>query len=97
MRTVLLCLTDGRGPCVGPAGPAGSPPNWYVNRPFNPFIVLSVRVCIIFGKRRRCRVEQEGDPGDARRDLLEQPQPLAGQGRLHIDETGDVVARRRVN
>jgi hypothetical protein len=47
------------------------------------------------GKRRRCRVEQEGDPGDARRDLLEQPQPLAGQGRLHIDETGDVAARPR--
>ena len=50
---------------------------------------------IIFGKRRRCRVEQEGDPGDARRDLLEQPQPLAGEGRLHIDETGDVAARPR--
>jgi len=36
---------------------------------------------------RRCRVEQEGDPVDARRNLLEQFQPLAGQRRLHNDET----------
>src|SRR5262249_28178532 len=50
-------------------------------------------VQVIFGKRSRYRVEQEGDPDDARRDLLEQPQPLPGQGRLHIDETGDVAAR----
>ena len=52
-------------------------------------------VQVKFGKRRRCRVEQESDPGDARRDLLEQPQPLTGQGRLHIDETGDVATRPR--
>src|SRR5262249_59394133 len=32
----------------------------------------------IFEKCRRCRVEQEGDPVDARCNLLEQLQPLAG-------------------
>ena len=47
---------------------------------------------VIFGIWRRCRVEQEGDPGDARRNLFEQLQPLAGHRRLHIDETGDVAA-----
>ena len=40
-------------------------------------------VQVIFGIWRRCRVEQEGDPGDARRNLLEQLQPLAGQRALH--------------
>ena len=34
-------------------------------------------VQIIFEMWRRYRVEQEGDPGDARRNLLEQFQPLA--------------------
>ena len=32
---------------------------------------------------------------DARRNLLEQLQPLAGHSRLHRDETGDVTARPR--
>ena len=31
----------------------------------------------IFGKWRRCRVEQHRDPGNTRRNLLEQFQPLA--------------------
>jgi hypothetical protein len=49
----------------------------------------------IFGIWRRCRVEQEGDPVNARRDLLEQLQPLAGHRRLHSSETSDVAARPR--
>ena len=52
-------------------------------------------VQIIFEMWRRYRVEQEGDPGDARRDLLEQLQPLARDRRLIIGETGDVAARPR--
>src|SRR5262249_47675834 len=43
----------------------------------------------------RWRVEQEGHPRDARRNLLEQLQPLAGYRRLHNDETGDIAARPR--
>src|SRR5262249_47188430 len=46
----------------------------------------------IFGIWRRYRVEQEGDPGDVRRDLLEQLQPLAGHRRLNAGEAGDVAA-----
>src|SRR5437588_7799416 len=49
----------------------------------------------IFGVRRRCRVEQEGDPGDERRDLLEQLQPLAGHRALKSDETGGVAVWSR--
>jgi hypothetical protein len=52
-------------------------------------------VQIIFEMWRRYRVEQEGDPGDVRRDLLEQLQPLARDRRLNIGETGDVAARPR--
>ena len=50
-------------------------------------------VQVIFGIGRRCRVEQERDPGDARRNLLEQLQPFAGHRRLHKDKTGDVATR----
>src|SRR5262249_13697247 len=49
----------------------------------------------IFGIWRRCGVEQESDPGDARRNLLEQFQPLAGHPGLHNDETSDIAARVR--
>ena len=42
--------------------------------------------------RRCCRVEQEGNPGDARRNLFEQLQPLAGHRALESDETGGVTA-----
>jgi hypothetical protein len=54
VRTFIIIHSGNAGPCSfaslmaearvsGPARPAGSSPNWYVNRPFNPFIVLSVR------------------------------------------------------
>jgi hypothetical protein len=49
----------------------------------------------IFGICRRCRIEQHRDPGDARRDLFEQLQPLASHRGLHSDETGDVPSRLR--
>src|SRR6516164_6801085 len=49
----------------------------------------------IFEICRRCWVEQEGYPVDARRNLLEQLQPLASHRRLHSDETGDVSSRPR--
>ena len=52
-------------------------------------------VQVIFGICRRCRVEQEGDPVDARRNLLEQLQPLARHRALESGETGDVAARPR--
>ena len=44
---------------------------------------------------RGSRIEQEGDPVDARRNLLEQLQPLSGHRLLHCDETGDVAAWAR--
>ena len=50
---------------------------------------------VIFGKRRGCRVEQEGDPGDARRNVLKQLQPLAANRRLRNGEAGDVASRPR--
>src|SRR5262249_44210818 len=49
----------------------------------------------IFGKRRGCRVEQEGRPSDARSNFLKQLQPLAGDCRFQGGETGDVAARSR--
>ena len=52
-------------------------------------------VRINFGSKWRCcRVEEEGGPVDARRDLFEQLQPIASHRRLKIDETGNVAARR---
>src|SRR5437660_11081433 len=45
-----------------------------------------------FGIWRRCRVEQERDPGYAWRNLLEQLQPLAGHRRLNTGEAADVAA-----
>ena len=53
------------------------------------------RAQVIFGICRRCRVEQETDPVDARRNFLEQLQPLAGHRWLNIGETGNVAARPR--
>src|SRR5262249_47187385 len=47
---------------------------------------------VIFGKWRGCRVEQEGDPPDARGNLLKQLQPLAGHRRFHSNETGYIAA-----
>jgi hypothetical protein len=38
-------------------------------------------------------VEHGGDPRNARRDLLEQLQPLAAHRGFQIEETGDVAAR----
>src|SRR5260370_92378 len=43
----------------------------------------------------RCRVERKSDAVDARRNLLEQFQPLAGNRRLHDHETGCVAAGPR--
>src|SRR6516225_1141503 len=40
-------------------------------------------------------VEQDGDPGNPGRDLLEQLQPLAAQRPLHHDETSRVTAGPR--
>src|SRR5262249_40377412 len=45
-----------------------------------------------FGKCRHCGIEQNGDPGDPRRNLLEQFQPLAGLRRFRNGETGSVAA-----
>src|SRR5215475_8964503 len=50
------------------------------------------RAEVIFEVWRCGRVEQEGDPVYARRNLLEQLQPLAAQRSFKIDETGDVAA-----
>src|SRR5262245_59052233 len=44
---------------------------------------------------RRCQIEQESSPIDARCNLFEQLQPLASNRRLRKDETGDVAARPR--
>jgi hypothetical protein len=49
---------------------------------------------VIFGIWGRFRMEQESDPVDSRRDLLEQLQPFAGHCRLEIDDAGDVAAGR---
>ena len=50
---------------------------------------------IIFGIWRGCRVEQEGDPVDARCNLFEHLQPLPGYRGLHQGGPGDVAARPR--
>src|SRR5262249_49516929 len=42
---------------------------------------------------RRCRIEQEGGPVDARCNFLEQLRPLAGNRWLHKGEAGGVAAR----
>ena len=42
--------------------------------------------------RRRCRIEQHGNAGDAGRDLLEQLHPFAGNRRLHDRKPGGVAA-----
>src|SRR5438477_2730267 len=44
---------------------------------------------------RRCRVERQSDAVDARRNLLEQLQPLADNRRLHDHETRCVAAGPR--
>src|SRR6516165_8357551 len=49
----------------------------------------------IFGIWRRYRVEQERDPGNAQRNLLEQLQPLAGHRRLNTGEAGYVTTWQR--
>ena len=41
---------------------------------------------------RRGGVEEKGDPGDMRRDLLQQLQPLASDRWLDIGEAGDIAA-----
>src|SRR6516225_7525298 len=47
------------------------------------------------GRFHRTVGRQERDPGVARRNLLEQLQPLARYCSLHANETGDVAARPR--
>src|SRR5262245_45051240 len=49
----------------------------------------------IFGISCCYRIEQEGDSGDTRRNLLEQFQPFAGHRRLDTCEAGDVAAWSR--
>ena len=49
----------------------------------------------ILGIWRHCRVEQHRGSGNARRNLLEQLQPLASQRANHSLEAGDVAARPR--
>src|SRR3984893_11480742 len=44
------------------------------------------------GVRRRCRVEKEGNPGNARCNLFEQLQPFAGNRRFCIGEAGNIAA-----
>ena len=46
-----------------------------------------------FRKCRHCGIKPNGDPGDPRRNLLEQFQPLAGLRRFRNGETGNVAAR----
>src|SRR5262249_44295937 len=53
------------------------------------------RAQVNFDIWRRCRVEHEGGSVDARRNLLEQLQPFAGDRRLHNSETGGITARSR--
>src|ERR1044071_9275325 len=53
------------------------------------------RAQVIFRIGRRCRIEDESYPGNARRNLLEILQPLAGHGWLNVSEPGDVAARAR--
>src|SRR5215208_7367809 len=51
------------------------------------------RAKVILGIGSRCWVEQEGDPLESRRNLLEQLHPLACHCGLSVDETGYVGAR----
>src|SRR5262249_5476278 len=88
IRVARLCCKDGLD--------IGAVVNWRGDRLHSEsqsggFEWLQVNVEV----GRRCRVEQEGHPRDARRNLLEQLQPLAGYRRLHNDETGDIAARPR--
>src|SRR6516225_3331703 len=46
-------------------------------------------------RRRSIRVENDGDPGDTRRDLLEQFEPFSHQRRVKGAEPGDVAAGSR--
>jgi hypothetical protein len=41
----------------------------------------------------RCRIEKEGNPGDARCNLFEQLQPFARNRRLCIGEAGNIPTR----
>lgn len=52
-------------------------------------------VQVIFEIWGRCRIAQEGDPFDPRRNLLEYLQPLVGHRWRHGDETSDIAARAR--
>ena len=47
------------------------------------------------GERRRVRIEHEGDPSQAGRDLLEHCQPFGPHGGFERGEPGDVAARTR--
>src|SRR5262245_31642557 len=49
----------------------------------------------VLGVGRHDRVEQERDPRDPWRDLLEQLRPLGAERALEVDEPGDVAARVR--
>src|SRR5262249_16010781 len=63
----------------------------YCERPSDGFEVAQE----VIGRRRRFRVEQEGDPGGAWRKLLEHLQPFAGDRRLNVGVTGGVATWSR--
>src|SRR6516225_2113717 len=46
-------------------------------------------------RRRSIRVENDGDPGDTRRDLLQQFEPFSHQRRVKGAEPGDIAAGSR--
>src|SRR6516225_1978605 len=50
---------------------------------------------IIIGIGRRRGIEQDSDPSNTRRNLLEQLQPLAGYPWLHNVKTGGITSRMR--
>src|ERR1700676_132951 len=53
------------------------------------------RLQVIFGVRGRLRIEHHTNPRHARRNLLEQFQPLLDQRCFKIDKAGDVATRTR--
>ena len=50
---------------------------------------------VTFNEGRGWRVEQQADPGETRRNLFEQLDPLAAQRSHYGSETGRVAARSR--
>src|SRR5262245_58162438 len=48
---------------------------------------------VLLGIGRGRRIEHKSNSSDARRDLFQQPYPLAAHARFHIHETGHVATR----